>query len=631
MTPLLRTLLILSAFAALPLAATAAALALDTTPGADNTAALQAALNRAGDASDKKSDGLLTIPPGDWHTGTLRIPGNITLVFDPKARLVPIPEKITDDKTLLIVTGDRVRIEGLRHDFARNGATEKTTPVQKLIYADGASDLIVTGAHVENSDPRQLLPLAERARKGRFLNPDGSKKYTHLGSYNNQRLLVAENSRNIVLENSTGQRLHAMLAAINCANVTARGNRMITGNNLSSFSTGTENFRHHDNWSRDVKYQVSWFGGSPDPSRKAPEVPLGSATKTFRDIKPGDANWNKHTSGSFDVLIQNNYAEYGNTLAWGNKGRQVVIDGNIARFISDYAYGTEGGENIVFSNNISINSTAGGIVSMYWGEKLLITGNQIIVRHEPWSSEWSWWDTPAKYLGPFIRLHHGPANKEDRYGAGSVHIDGNLFVSELTERSTAITIQRGRDVTISGNKFINGRIDKVDQGRLTIMHNEFVSRLPCEDLIVNVKGRADTVLIKDNILRRETPIEADADDAVAAETRKAAEAQAIPYLLFTDEDDKAKATGTETATVVKGHSPAIVFAPGNTLFGLVQGNFIYGWKDALSVQPAKNNRAPLTLVVTGNTTDGTLPPPPAAVSGVKIENNTRLSSGLMPR
>ncbi|RRJ95399.1 right-handed parallel beta-helix repeat-containing protein [Opitutaceae bacterium TAV4] len=630
MTPLHRTLLILTAITALHhTTTTAATLALNTTPGADNTAAFQAALNRAGDASDKKTDARLHVPPGEWRTGTLRIPANITLTFDPKARLIPIPEKITDDKTLIVVTGDRVRIEGLHHDFAWNGATERTTPVQKLIHADGVNDLIVTGAHVENSDPRKLLPLAERARKGRFFNPDGSKKYTHLGSYNNQRLLVATNSRNVVLENSTGSRLHAMLAAINCANVTARGNRMITGNNLSSFSMGTENFRHHDNWSRDVKYQVSWFGGSPDPSRKAPEVPLGSATKAYRDIKPDAPGWNKHTSGSFDVLIQNNYAEYGNTLAWGNKGRQVVIDGNIARFISDYAYGTEGGENLIFSNNISINSTAGGIVSMYWGEKLLITGNQIIVRHEPWDAEFSWWDSPAKYLGPFIRLHHGPANKEDRYGAGSVHIDGNLFVSELTERSTAITIQRGRDITISGNKFINGRIDKVDQGRLTVMGNEFVSRLPFEDLILNVKGRADTVLVKDNILRREAPIETDAADTTAAEARKTAEAQAIPYLLFTDEDDKAKATGTETATIVKGDSPAIVLNPNNTLFAFVQGNFIYGWKDALSVQSAKTNRAPLSLIVTGNTTDGNLPS--GSATGVKIENNTKLPPGLMPR
>lgn len=588
------------------------------TPGADNTATFQTTLDKGG---------AVFVPAGEWKTGTLRISADTALTFDPRARLVPIPEKITD-QNLLVITGDHVRVEDIRFDFAEPSGQpaavqKKPVTVKNLLYADGVNDLVVSGAYAENSEPREVLPLEERKRRGRLHNPDGSKKYTHQGSYNDQRLLNVTNCRNVTLENSFGSRLHAMISAWNSANVTARGNRMITGNYITSFSLGSENLRHHDNWSRDVKYQVSWFGGSPDPSRKAPEVPLGSATVAHRAIKPADEGWNKHTSGSFDVLVQNNYAEYGNTLCWGNKGRQVVIDSNIARFISDYAYGTEGGENLIFSNNISINSTSGGIVSMYWGEKLLITGNLILTRHEPWDKEWSWWDQPSKYLGPFIRLHHGPPNPEDRYGAGAVHITGNLFVSELTQRSSAITIQRGRDVTISGNKFINGRIDKVDQGRLTVTGNEFISRLPFDDLIVNVKGNADTVLVKDNILRREAPV--DTND----EARKADEAKAVPYLLFTDEDDAQKTAGTETVTPVKTDSPAIAFAPWGTFFGLVQGNFIYGWKDALSVQPGAKNRQTITLVVTGNTTDGTLNAGDSPQA--KVENNTTLSPGQMPR
>ncbi|MFH1497317.1 MAG: right-handed parallel beta-helix repeat-containing protein, partial [Verrucomicrobiota bacterium] len=473
-------------------------------------------------------------------------------------------------------------------------------------------------------DPRGLVPMADRKRRGRLLNIDGSdpaKNYSHHGYYADQRLVYAIGGRDIVLENSVGFRLHAMIETVGTHNVTSRGNRMTSGNYLTKFMEGGENLRHHDNWSRDVKYQVNWFGGSPDPSRK-PELPRGSSNQAYRDIKQDDDGYNAHTSGAYDILVQNNYAEYGNTLAWGNKGRQVVIDGNIARFISDYAYGSEGGENIVFSNNISINSTAGGIVSMYWGEKLLITGNLIITRHEPWDPEWSWWDTPAKYLGPFVRLHHGPSNPEDLYGAGSVQITGNQFVSELSGRSVAVTIQEGRDVMISGNKFVNGRIDKVNEGRLTVMNNEFVSRLPFADAIMNIKGRADAVFIQGNVLRREPPVTQPADDA-----RKSAEAAVVPGILFTEDED-----GKSTDTAAKTDSPAIVFQVSGPFFGQVQGNFVQGWQDMLAMQPVARFREQTGLIVTGNTTDGRLDVPFDGGDPARLifKNNATIPAGLAP-
>src|SRR5690606_39960137 len=119
-------------------------------------------------------------------------------------------------------------------------------------------------------------------------------------------------------------------------------------------------------------YQCVWRGGSPDPSRKHPKVPHGTANVVHRDVELEDPKFVPHTRGIYDVMVQNNYAEYGTVLCWGNKARQVVVDGNTARCMFDYAYGSEGDENVIYSNNISINSCVAGIMSLYWGEKMLI-------------------------------------------------------------------------------------------------------------------------------------------------------------------------------------------------------------------------------------------------------------------
>ncbi|MBC2595223.1 right-handed parallel beta-helix repeat-containing protein [Ruficoccus amylovorans] len=581
----------------------------------DNTENLQRVLN--------EGPGMLFFPAGTYRTGTVEVPANRTLIFDPEAVVQPVADKVKD-KNLFVVTGNDVQFRGLHYDFADGGKDVNETAVWNLVYADGVSNLVVSEADVGNTDERGLVPLKERKRRGRLLNRDGSdpaKKYNHNGYYNSQVLLWVVNCRDVVLENSKGFRLHAMLHATSSANVTARGNHMVSGNYMTKFLEGSENLRHHDNWSRDVKYQVCWFGGSPDPSRK-PYLPRGSSTVAKREVKPGESGYNPHTSGAFDVLVQNNYAEYGNTLAWGNKGRQVVIDSNIARFISDYAYGSEGGENLVFSNNISINSTAGGIVSMYWGEKLLITGNLIMVRHEPWEEEWSWWDSPAKYLGPFVRLHHGPSNEGDMYGSGTVMITGNLFSNELSTRTTDISIQAGRDVTVSGNKFINGRVNKFGPGKVTVMDNEFVSRLEYDPLSVNIMPRgSDMVIVKGNIFRQEAPI-MPTDEQLAS-----SEASKVPYFLFTDDDPNAEAE----EGAVTGDMPAISIEANGPFFGLVEDNAIYGWIDAISGQ-IRSNVAGASILVLKNTTDGIITVDSSnPKSTALVENNTEIPAGLMPQ
>ncbi len=581
----------------------------------DSTQAIQRALDNG--------PSQLYFPKGHYNVGTLKIPANQTLVFDPEAVLVPIASQV-QDKNLLVVVGDGVRIQGLHHDFADGNVSTPDVPVHNLIYAEGVSDLVVTDADVVNTDPRGIVPLEDRKRRGRLQNIDGTdpaKNYSHIGYYRAATLLYTLQCTDVVLENSNGYRLHAMLIATASTNVTARGNHMVSGNYMTYFIEGAENFRHHDNWSRDVKYQVCWFGGSPDPSRK-PNLPRGSSTVAMREVKYGDEGFNKHTSGAFDVLVQNNYAEYGNTLAWGNKGRQVVIDGNVARFIADYAYGSEGGENIIFSNNISVNSTAGGIVSMYWGEKLHITGNLIMVRHEHWEEEWSWWDAPSKYLGPFVRLHHGPSNEEDMYGAGTVMISGNLFTNELSTRTVDVSIQAGRDVTVSGNKFINGRVNKFGPGKLTVMDNEFVSRLEYDPLTINVMARGtEMAIIKGNVFRKEAPVMVTDRDAASSEANK------VPYFLFTDDDPGAEA---EEGAITED-MPAISISATTPFFGLVEDNAIIGWLQAVeaSVRP---NIADAAMIVIGNTTDGFIDVEAANPDAtVQVEGNVTIPEGLMPR
>lgn len=582
--------------------------------GIDNTEALQEILN-TGPAE-------ISFPKGTYNIGTIQIPGGRTLKFAKDAIVRPVVEKI-ENKNLFVIAGDDVRIDGLYYDFAWNGAGMKETPVHNLVYAYGVKYVTVSNANVKNSDERKLIPLEQRARKGRFYNFNGTtpmENYSHVGYFNSQVLFRAIESAHLTLENSVGFRLHGMMESDLCDDVVVRGNRMTSGNYMTRFAEGGESLRHYDNWSRDVKYQAVWFGGSPDPSRKK-NLPRGSSTVVYRDIKAGDPGYNRHTSGAYDVLIQNNYAEYGNTLCWGNKGRQVVIDGNIARFIADYAYGTEGGENLVFSNNIAINCTAGGIASMYWGEKILITGNQVIIRHEPWDAEYSWWDDPSKYLGPFVRLHHGPSNPEDRYGAGAVQISDNLFVNELTTRTVQLSVQAGRDVLIGGNKFINGSINKFGEGRLTVMDNEFISRLEFDPATIFVKPMGTSMaIVKGNIFRKEPLVD------TGTEEQKRAESNKVPYFAFTGDDQ----VGMESEEAnMEGDAAAISLTTNVPFFGLVEDNFIYGWKEAFygMVRP---NVDGATFVVQKNTTDGKIHVNDGSQKAkAKLDGNIELPSGLM--
>jgi len=156
-------------------------------------------------------------------------------------------------------------------------------------------------------------------------------------------LIYLQQCRNVVLADSQMENIAHGILAMRCENVSVHGNRGIHCNTITTF-TRSEGLRHYDNWSRQVIYQCVFRGGSPDPSRKAPSVPLGSSAKVTRGLDPKAEGYSHHLAGAYDIQISNNYAEYGRTLAWGNKAREAVFDGNVSRFMTDYSYGIEGCE-----------------------------------------------------------------------------------------------------------------------------------------------------------------------------------------------------------------------------------------------------------------------------------------------
>lgn len=595
----------------------------------------------------------LFFPEGQYLLGPVRVPGGARLIFHARAQIIPVPEKINYKREITVkgmkrvderkhplfqVVGNDVRMEGLQFDFSLGGREKDPAPVQTLVYAEGSNDVVISRFRVWNTvflDRRRI------------------------------RLLDAYNCRNVTVENSSAEKISFMAYSQQCANVIVRGNWMIDGDAMTTFAWGSENLRHHDNWSRQVGYQCVWRGGSPDPSRKAPRVPLGTANVVHRGVKLEDANFFPHTRGSYDVLVQNNYSEYGVALCWGNKSRQVLVEGNIARYMYDYSFGSEGDENAVFANNISINSSVAGFSVLFWGEKLVFTGNIVLVRHEePYVKEFARLNKAGQplrqsfYSGQFMRLHHGPPNPEDKYGNGSVIVSGNLFVNEFAERPSGICIEAGRDVLFTGNKVINGLLRKYDEverlkaadvandsdefasqsvakkeegeiverrrvgtdlSRLTVTSNEFITRQAGDKPMVVVNGSVSSVIIRDNVFRKEEPYLKFTDEQLAREKE-------LPRLMLYSDDnlDAREYTNSKPDT-------AISIAPFTSANFVVQGNFIQGWKKSITA----NNTAVAgksSFVVTGNTVDGAISADGDAARTVKnVADNIELPAGLPGR
>jgi hypothetical protein len=539
----------------------------------DDTPALQKAL-----ASGQLD---LHFPTGSYLLGTVELPNDAALHFAATARMKvataeiqELPGETARDEArpLFLLKGDRIVLEGLDAQGVfeapgKDARGRERAAVNHLIYGEGFADLTFR---------RLRVVFSEKKAKGA------------------PTPIYLKQCRNIVFADSQLENIQHGIETVGCENVSVHGNRAVQCNTITTFAR-SEGLRHYDNWSRQVTYQCVFRGGSPDPSRKAPRVPLGSSDKVIRGLDPQQEGYSPHLAGTYDIQISNNHAEYGRTLAWGNKGRQVIFEGNVSRFMTDYSYGVEGCENVVFANNTSINARSVGIMSMYWGDKVVITGNLILVRDEPYLQEFSAFPEQKDYWGGLLRFHHGPTSKEDaaagsRYGAGKVIVSGNLLVNELHDQVRGIGIEGGRDVLISGNRIVNGWVRKGGEGDLSIVGNEFTSDLPVAHGIVSVQSGTEQVIVKDNVMRF-----TGGKGAVAE-----------PRQILPGGTDEAQAVQKDEA--LQAALPAIFNAvtPKSPKLLLIEGNVIQGWKDAIQLTAAAREGDPLRFIVRGNSLDGAL-------------------------
>ncbi|HEV7401968.1 MAG TPA: right-handed parallel beta-helix repeat-containing protein [Chthoniobacteraceae bacterium] len=543
----------------------------------DDGPALQKLL--AGGATD------LDFPGGTYLLGTIELPAETHLSFSAKARVKVSPagvQEVADEedprmpiRPLFMLKGDRITVEGLNADgvFAAEGKDARgraRRALNQLIFGEGTAGFTC----------RNLRVVMDEAADKR--NPPS--------------VVVLRACRDVELTGSHFENIGHALLTERCRNVSVHGNHAEFCNTITTFAHG-ESLRHYDNWSRRVVYQCVFRGGSPDPSRKAPTVPLGSSSTVVRGLAPGQDGYSRHLAGTYDIQVTNNYAEYGRTLAWGNKAREVIFQGNICRFTTDYAYGVEGCENVTFANNIAINAKSVGIMTMYWGGKVTITGNTVIVRDEPYEQKYSQETEQKKYWGGLLRFHHGPTTKEDTaagsdYGAGRVIVTGNLLINELHDQVRGISIESGRDVFLSGNRVVNGWVRKTGDGEVTIMGNEFTSDLAQPHTIIGLHGASGEAVIKDNVLRY-------APGKFAFEGARVVKA-----------GDGGEAEAAVKEETLAAALPAIVSGggAGKSLAQLIiQGNTIQGWTaDAIALEAAKHEGEPYRYLVRGNTLDGAI-------------------------
>jgi hypothetical protein len=539
----------------------------------DDTEALQNAL-----AAGKSE---LHFPPGTYLLGTIELLKNTELHFSPQARVKVAAKRIHEvenkdakggARPLFLLKGDRIVVDGLDAEgvfeaMGKDSRGRARKALNFLVFGKGVSDLTFR---------RLRVAAAEKLGKG------------------TPSVIFLKECTNVVFADSHLEKILHGIETHRCQNVSVHGNRAVQCNTITTF-THSEGLRHYDNWSRQVTYQCVFRGGSPDPSRKAPQVPLGSAGRVIRGLDPKAEGYSSHLAGTYDIQISNNHAEYGRTMAWGNKARQVIFEGNVSRFMTDYSYGVEGCENVVFANNTSINARSVGIMTMYWGEKVVITGNLVIVRDEPYIQEYSAFPEQKAYWGGLLRFHHGPVTKEDtaagsRYGGGKVIVSGNLLVNELHDQLRGIGIESGRDILISGNRIVNGWVRKGGEGDVSIIGNEFTSDLPVAPGVVNILGGTEQAIIKDNVMRF-------TGGKGSVETPR----QVLP-------DGKDEAQAVQKGEALDAALPAIFnsVSPKSAKLLLIEGNIIQGWKDAIQLTATEREGDPLRFVVRGNSLDGAI-------------------------
>lgn len=483
----------------------------------DDTDALQKALGDGGVE--------LVLPKGVYLLGTVDIPGKVTLRGEPGAVIrvntnrlagydrhpeetVPVVHRRpANSRCVLALRGDDIRIEGLAFDFAlteQEGVKADQRPAA-LVWCENCRHVTLSRLIAERPAPAPLIPVEQRKARGvgggRY--PSGKELPASKAAFD---LSSFRNCENVVLEDSRATHLSAMIELYQCARIVSRGNWAEDCYAITCCRSGDAFLHHVGNWSRNVTHQCRWWGGNANDKRSLEpgDVGWGTATTVVRGPSDSDADYNPYTAGAFDILVAHNYAEHGQTLAWGAKGRQIIFQGNIGRFFSDYGLGSEGGENVIYDSNVIINGMSGGLTTMYWAEKLVMTGNIVLTRDEPIDMRYSRYSNPQAYQGPLIRLHF--ASSPSGSGAGQAIISGNLFSCELPE-SRSLAIQAGRDVQITGNKIRNGRIVKKGHGRLLVNDNDFTMTVSDAVPWIVLPRETNEFILRGNVFRSLAPTE----------------------------------------------------------------------------------------------------------------------------
>lgn len=395
--------------------------------------------------------------------------------------------------------GTQVEIPAGRYTFGKL----EVAAYCKLVFAPGAvidvgptSQVVFTGDHAAFEGGNFHLPIGGRSNLPVFTGENrtdlrisnvSTTDYDQEINPRDYDLASFVNCRDITMSGCRIGGVRNVILLNRCARVVVRDNRATDCVTFTCFSDGAEYLQHYGNWSSRVIFQCQWWGG--DSNDHNPGMVPDTARIVRRDLKPGDADFQLCNAGVYDILVENNIAEYGVCLAWGSKGRNIIMTGNIARFMGDLAYDTEGGENVIISDNISINSTCAGIGCYFYGERLLIANNQLFTFDEG----------EDRYKGGFIRVHS--PGSSDHFGNGEVLITGNQMVNE-TSRPVGIGIEACRNVVVSGNTMRNGIIGTISSSEdVTIENNVFINDLKTVESVIGMTGPKRRWYIRNNIFR----------------------------------------------------------------------------------------------------------------------------------
>ncbi len=443
-----------------------------------------------------------------------------------------------------------------------------------MIKGEKINNLVINKVNNINTDNQfNLLRGVEHSKK-----PNNKRMKVKLWRWH---LIDLIDCKDIEIMNCKFKNFCSGIMTTQCTRVSFHDNIGINGlHNMMRFYNGSEYFKFYNNWFSHVKHPMVWDGGdcAPHHTKLNPSGPKAAST-VYRTMKLGDKDYAQHMTGTYEVLCYGNYAEYGKTLAWGRKGRRVIISGNSSRYMYDMAYDAEGCEEVIFANNIAVNSKAAGIGCFYYNDSTSITGNIVVIEdigHEI-------------YKGQFVRMHssHGTSSSK-------TIISGNLFVNHLKE-PRYVKLDYCKNVLISGNKFVNGGIltNRYGGGYATVTGNTFISTLDKQQTLISIARILTEFTFRNNTMINRNPKATPGEPAI-------------------------KFDFTVTPKLVK-ERPGVDKA---AAYRQVDGNSIRGWAVPIEFN-AKSGKNNTRVIFCNNMFEGA-PVIPATINDKIIKNNTSL-------